>query len=282
MILGKIPATRKNVKHWLGLLDAPDVAAHGLAVEKLRAVDSKEVAQALLRQLHHPDKALRDASLAALLDLKAGHEALFQALLESATSEEAWNLARSLIEAARTWPAAQRAKVFSQACAWHDADDRRADPLWFLLREVDGEAVRQRMEERALALRKKKDFAASLGYWRLLTRDPAVGPELRFQLAATLLKVSNHDPAAAAREADPALHHFSRLLQDPAFDLIGEVRKAKWLEAEDLFYLGFHFAEQQRLARAFGQQVLELVIQRSPKSQLGKNAKHKLKSEGLS
>jgi hypothetical protein len=97
-----------------------------------------------------------------------------------------------------------------------------------------------------------------------------------------LLKVSNHDPAAAAREADPALHHFSRLLQDPAFDLIGEVRKAKWLEAEDLFYLGFHFAEQQRLARAFGQQVLELVIQRSPKSQLGKNAKHKLKSEGLS
>jgi len=32
----------------------------------------------------------------------------------------------------------------------------------------------------------------------------------------------------------------------------------------------------------FGQQVLRLVIQKSPKSQLGKNAKQKLKSEGLS
>ena len=112
--------------------------------------------------------------------------------------------------------------------------------------------------------------------------DPAVGSELRFELAATLLKVSNHDTAAAAREADPALHQFSRLLQDAAFDLFGHVRQAKWLDESDLFYLGFHFAEQQRLGRAFGQQVLRLVIQKSPKSQLGKNAKQKLKSEGLS
>src|SRR5260370_8418718 len=120
-----------------------------------------------------------------------------------------------------------------------------------------------------------------MSYWRLLTRDPGVGSELRFELAATLLKASNHDTAAAAREADPALQQFSRLLQDAAFDLIGAVRKAKWLDEEDLFYLGFHFAEQQRLPRTFGQQVLELVIQRSPKSQLGKNPKQKLKTQGL-
>jgi HEAT repeat protein len=282
MILKKVPATRKNVKRWLHLFEAPDVAAHALAVEKLRQVDSAEVAQALVGQLHHADKALRDIALAALLDLKTGREALFHALLDAATPDTAWALARAQIESARSWPAAQHTKVFTQACVWHDADDRRADALWFLLREVDGETVRQRIEERALALRKKKDFPRSLGYWRLLTRDPAVGTEVRFQLAATLLKVSSHDPAAAAREADPALHQFNRLVQDPAFDLIGEVRKAKWLDETDLFYLGFHFAEQPRLARTFGQQVLELVITRSPKSQLGKNAKHKLKSEGLS
>jgi HEAT repeat protein len=281
MLLKKVPATRKNVKHWLGLFDAPDVAAHSLAVEKLREVDSPEVAQALLKQLHHADKALRDSALATLLQLQAGREALFEALLEAASPDEAWQLARAQTEAAQTWPAARRVKLFTQACAWHDSEDRRAEPLWFLLREIDGEAVRERIEERALALRKKKDFAGSLGYWRLLTRDPAVGSELRFQLAATLLKVSNHDPAAAAREADPALHQFNRLLQDPAFDLAAEVRKAKWLDEDELFYLGFHFAEQPRLARLFGQAMLELVIQRSPKSTLAKNAKHKLKSEGL-
>ena len=83
MLLQKVPATRKNVKHWLGLFEAPDVAAHLLAVEKVRDVDTAEVAKALLRQLHHPDRGLRDKALAALLQLKAGREALFDALLEA-------------------------------------------------------------------------------------------------------------------------------------------------------------------------------------------------------
>jgi HEAT repeat protein len=282
LLLRKVPASRKNVKHWLGLFAAPDVAAHLLAVEKLCEVDTAQVAAALLDQLHHPDKGLRDAALAALRDLKAGREALYQALLEAETPDAAWTLARAQVEAARRWTAAQRGKVFASACKAQEADDRRADALWFVLREVDAEGLRGQLRERALALRKKQDFAGSLAYWRLLTRDPAVGPELRFELAATALKVSNHDPAAALREADPALHQFSRLLQDAAFDLIGSVRAAKFLEEGDLFYLGFHFAEQPRLAGAFGRAVLELVIERWPKSQAAKNARHKLKSEGLS
>lgn len=281
MILKKVPATRKNVKHWLGLLEAPDVAAHLLAVEKLREVDTPEVAQALLAQLHHADKTLRDSALATLRELDAGRDALFEALLQAAHPDEAWSLARAQTKAAAGWSAAQRDKLFALACRYYEKDDRRADALWFLLREIDGEALRGKLEERALALRKKKDFAGSLAYWRLLTRDPAVGHALRFELAATALKTSSHDTSAVAREADFALHQFSRLLQDATFDLFGHVQKAKWLDEEDLFYLGFHFAEQPRLGAEFGKKVLELLIQRSPRSQLGKNARQKLKSSGL-
>jgi len=281
MLLKKVPASRKNVKHWLGLFNAPDVAAHLLAVEKLGKVDNAEVAQALLKQLHHADKGLRDNALAALRDLKAGRDGLFAALLEAGTSDEAWTLARAQVQATHQWSAAQQLKVFAQACTAHESDDRRADALWFLLREIDGDKLRRQLEVRALALRKKKNFSASLAYWRLLTRDPAVGPETRFELAATMLKLSNHDASASAREADLALHQFSRLLQDPAFELIRHLRVAKWLAESDLFYLGFHFAEQPRLAREFGRQVLALVIERWPKSPLAKNAKQKLKSEGL-
>jgi HEAT repeat protein len=281
MLLQKVPAARKNAKGWLALFDAPDVAAHALAIEKLGEIDTPVVAQALLRQLHHPDKVLREKAQLALANLKIGRGELLEALLKAQTPDEAWTLARAQVNIAREWPPAHRTKVFSKACAWHDSEDRRADALWFLLREADGEDVRERIEERALALRKKKDFAGSLNYWRLLTRDPAVGAPWRFELAATLLKTSSHDPAAAAREGDPALHQFNWLLQDTSFDLIEHVRKASWLETEDLYYLGFHFSEQPRWARSFGQQVLELVIKGSPKSQLAKNARHKLKSEGL-
>jgi HEAT repeat protein len=280
MLLKKVPAAKKNVGHWLALFEAPDVAAHQLAVEKLREVDAPEVAKALIRQLQHPDQGLREAALGALIELKAGREALFDGLLAAANADEAWMLARAQVRAAAQWSSAQRAACFVAACKAHDADDRRADPHWFVLRETDTAWLRDQQIQKATALRKKKDFAGSLRYWRLVTRDPAVGPELRFELAATALKTSSHDTAAAAREADFALHQFSRMLLDSDFDVIGHIRKAKWLEESDLFYLGFHFAEQPRHAGDFGRQVLELVMQRWPKSQAAKSARHKLKSEG--
>jgi HEAT repeat protein len=281
MLLKKAPPTKKNVRQWLGLFAAPDVAAHLLAVEKLREVDTPAVAEALIRQLQHPDKGLRESALAALSELKSGRQALYDALLAASSADQAWALARAQPGIAEKWTSDQTAAVFSLASKYFEADDRRADALWFLLRETNADALRDNLVEQALALRKKKKHAESFAYWRLLTRDPAVGPDLRFELAATALNVSNHDPAATAREGDTALLQFSRLLQDADFDLFGHLKKAKWLEAEDLFYLGFHFAGQPRLAGAFGRQVLELVIERWPKTTEGKNAKHKLKSEGL-
>jgi HEAT repeat protein len=281
LILKNVPVGRKNVKHWLELLDAPDVAARRLAVEKLRDVATAEVASALAVQLRHTDRALRDDALAALRVSPAGRQALLDLLLEAPTVEEAWSLARAQAPSARELPAAERSRLFAQACRYQDQDDRRAEPFWFLLRETDHDWTRDKIEERALALRKKKDYAGTLAYLRLLTRDPACGEDIRFELAATGLKESNHDMTAQARQNDHALNQFARLLQNVAFDVIGRIGKAKWLDGEDLFYLGFHFAEQTHHAREFGGQVLELLIKRSPRSELAKNARRKLKSEGL-
>ncbi len=279
LLLKKVPAGKKTLKHWLALLEAPDVAARRLGVEKLRDVPTAEAARALAGQLGHPDRALRDEILAALRASPAGRQALLDRLLEAENPEGAWPLARGL--AGTELPAADRSRLFAQACRYQDDDDRRADPLWFLLRELDHAWVRDQIEERALALRKKRAYAGSLAYFRLLTRDPACGAEVRFEQAATALKESQHDLSAVTRAADPALGQFTRLLQDASFDVVGRIARAKWLGAEDLFYLGFHFVEQTHHAREFGQQVLELLVKRSPRTELAKNARRKLKSEGL-
>ncbi|MBI1832728.1 MAG: HEAT repeat domain-containing protein, partial [Planctomycetes bacterium] len=47
MMLKKIPATAKNSKHWIKLLDAPAVATRRFAVEKLHGVENADVAKAL-------------------------------------------------------------------------------------------------------------------------------------------------------------------------------------------------------------------------------------------
>jgi hypothetical protein len=281
MILKNLPVTAKNSKHWLRLMEAPDVATRRFALERLRGVESADVAAAFVAQLRHPDRGLREEALAALRSFTAGRQALLEQLPQSSTADDAWFLARALAPAARELTEAQQQQLFKQACALHEQDDRRAAALWFLLREGNAAATRDRVEEKAAALRKKKNYAAALSYYRLLAQDPACSEDTRFELAATGLKLSEHDLAAEARAADPTLNHFARLLQDAGFDIIGRLAKAKWLDPEDLFYLGFHFAEQTHRARDFGRQVLEMVVERSAKSEVSKQAKRKLKSEAL-
>ncbi len=281
MILKQVPVTAKNARAWLPLVHAPDVATRRFAVEKLGDLDSPPIARALAEQLHHPDRALRDEARAALGQTKSGRQALLEALLRAADADEAWFQARAQAGHARELKAPQRARLFKAACAHWDVEDRRAEAIFFLLRESDAEATRDQIEERALALRQKKDYARAVAYLRLLARDPACPAQTRFELAATGLKIADHDLAPEARANEPSLAQLARLLQDGSFDVLGNVKKARWLGPEDLFYLGFHFAEQNRREKDFGGDVLKLVIERSPRSTLAKDAKRKLKREGL-
>jgi HEAT repeat protein len=281
MILKALPVSTRGVKDWLPLLDAPDTAARRLAVEKLAEVDTPEVAEALVRQIGHRDAAFRGEVLGCLTRLESGRAALAKALLAAGTADEVWALARAQTPFVRQYAPEVHKKLFSQASAYLDAGDRRAEPLLFLLREADGRWLRDQLEERAIALRKKKAYAEALVYLRLLAREPACGEEMRFELAGCALKVSTHDLAAEARAADPALQQFARLVHNPETPPLERVKQAKWLDPEDLFYLGFHFVEGERGERDFGGQVLRLLLQRSPRSKLARDAKSKLRSAGL-
>jgi HEAT repeat protein len=281
MILKAAPVSGKNLKDWLPLFAAPDVAVRRFAIERLGGQDTADVAAALVSQLKHPDRGLQELALAALSRLKHGREALAGALLQAEQVDAAWTLARAQTGMARDYPGALRTKIFARASAYLETDDRRADALLFLLRESDAKDLRDRLAERALTLRKKKDYAKALTYLRLLGRDPAIGEGLRFELAACGLKVSPKDLAADARAADPAIQQFSRLVHSHETDPLDYVKKAAWLAPEDLFYLGFHFAEGAGPEREFGGGLLKLVVKKSAKSQMGKGARAKLRSAGL-
>jgi hypothetical protein len=188
MILKKVAVSAKNSKHWLKLLEAPDVATRRFAVEKLQGVENAEVARAMLVQLRHPDRTLREETLKALLGYAAGRTAILEELLEATEVDRAWFLARALAPSARELSSAQRTQVFERAAKYHDADDRRAGVLLFLLREMDHAWTRDQLEAKAQERRKKKKYAEAISYYRLLTQDPACGEEIRFELAATGLK----------------------------------------------------------------------------------------------
>jgi hypothetical protein len=281
MLLRGVAVNDRQLADWMALFDAADVAGRRLALEKLGDRDTADVAAALLRQLKHPDRPLRDDALTRLGRLAAGRAALAQALLEADSPDAAWTLARTQERFVGDYDAALRQRVFGHACELLEAGDRRADPLLHLLRLADAQALRDRLEERALALRKKKQYGKALRYLWLLTRDPACGAPLRLEAAACALKESSRDLSAAARAADPALQQLARLVDSYEAETLAFVAKAKWLEPEELYFLGFHFAEKERAEKKFGGELLRLVAQRSPRSKLAKDAKSKLRGEGL-
>ncbi len=282
MMLQAATVRPQTAAEWLTLLDAPDAAVRRLGLDKVGDLDTPAVAAALLRQVDHPDPGLRREALARLTRLDQGRKALLAELGAAESVDRIWVLARALAPFAREQGQKLVGPLLPRAQAYVEAGDRRADPLLFLLREADAEGLRDSLYERAIALRKKKSYDKALAYLRLLGRDPSCGPAIRLELAACALKVSQHDLAAEARGQDLALQQFAGLVHSGAEELLPFVEKAKWLEPEDLFYLGFHFAEQpQRQEREFGGKVLELVVRRSPRGKLAKDAKSKLKREGL-
>ncbi len=281
MMLKNMPAPERAATEWLPLFHAPDSAVRQFAIDKLGDRDRPEIAAALMGQLDHHDRKLHDQALACLGKLKLGRKALGQALLKADTPDRAWLLARAQAPLAREYAPALRDQVFSQACRYLEQGDRRGDALLFLLREADAEKLHNRLEEKAQAVRKKKAYDTALAYLRQLTKDPACGVALRLEAAGCGLKISPHDLAADARHADPALQQFARLLSNYEPEVTAFVEKTKWLEPEDHFYLGFHFAEQNGPPQKFGGHVLGLLVKRSPKSKLAKDARRKLRSEGL-
>jgi hypothetical protein len=281
LMLRGLPVTDRSAVDWLPLLDAPDVAVRRVALEKIGDRDTAAVAAALLTQLGHPDTELRGEALARLARLSYGRSVLTRALLEAATPDQAWVLARAQAPFVKGYPPPWRAELFGKACAALEGGDRRAEPFLFLLREADASETRDRLEQRALHLRKKKDWAAALMYLRYLGRDPASGLAVRLELAGCGLKVSSHDLAGLARAKDPALQQFARLVGAHPAELLEYLGKAKWLDPDDLLYLGFHFAEKEGPERRFASQVLHLVLKRAPRTKAAQSARSKLRSAGL-
>jgi HEAT repeat protein len=281
LILRTLPVTSALLPAWLTLLEAPDVAVRRLGMEKVGDHDRPEIAAALVKQLTHRDRGVRDDALARLGRFDHGRRALVEALLEAESPDHAWLLARAQEPFIRDFVPALRKRLLDRACVYLEKGDRTADALLSVLRTADAAGLREALEERGLALRKKKKYETAMFFLRLLGRDPACGAPIRMELAACGLKLSAHDLNAEARTADPCLNSFANLVHSLPAELAEFLRKAKWLEPADLFYLGFHFAEKEKEEKQLGGQMLKLVIDRAKSSKIGKDAKNKLRNEGL-
>jgi hypothetical protein len=280
MLLDKLPFSPKQLDDWLDLLDAPDLAPRRFALGKVAGIDTAEVANKLVEQIKHSDRKYRGDVLAKLAGLSKGRKALAKPLREAASAEEAWDLARVVAPFAKGDPKTWGDELFATLSKHLEANDKRVDPLLFVLREAGPAELRDRLEAKAAGFKKKEDFERAMIYYKGAARDPASGQSIRLGLATVGLKLSSKGLEAESRAHDAALHHFSDLIRQDEPAAYKEVETTKWLGADELYYLGFHFIEHSGVMGEFGSKVLKLLLKRFPKNKLAASAKSKLKTFG--
>ncbi|MFO0937786.1 MAG: HEAT repeat domain-containing protein [Gemmataceae bacterium] len=281
LILEKLPYSSKQLNDWIKLFQAPDVAARRLAVNKLGGENSAAIANGLMAQMTHHDRSLKESARAKLVSTDAGRKAMVDSLIHAENQEDAWALARTAAGSADSFSTKVKQDLLESAGERIESGSHLADPILFLLKEADPTLLRDGLFEKAVELRKKKKYEPALAYLKLLGRDPSAGFAVRFELACVGLKMSKKELGREYRINDACLSQFAHTANADSAETVKLLEKAKWLEPEELFYVGFHFAEDLGKLREFGAECLKICIARSPKGKVAQNAKTKLKTIAL-
>lgn len=273
-ILARAPAARVD---WADLLENPHAAVRSLAVRRLAADDTAAANRQLLALLKHADTDLREVAAGALSGHKGATKLLLDALEEEPDAETAWRLAKILKPHAEAIDAKTFKRFASLAAEDLQGGKPRHEALLYLLRNVNAREADTVVLEAGLAHKKAKRWTAAIECLRRLTNAELFDDEARYALSLCNLKVSPKDINPHVRADDHALRGFQALLRVPAFKLADRLKKDKTVDAAELFYVGFHFAELAGDEKAFGVALLDHVARTAPKSAEGKAAKNKLK-----
>src|SRR6185436_7863540 len=107
---------------------------------------------------------------------------------------------------------------------------------------------------------------------RLLGKTDRATQEDRLDLAVLELKKSVKDTRKETRAGDEALRALGQILQKGGLDVGKALRQDRSVSMDELFYVGFHFAEE---GHALGEELLAEVVKRGGRTKLAKMAKNK-------
>jgi hypothetical protein len=266
----------------------PDVERARFVMEMLGRAKGAEAARLLVKVLATTgDKRRAEIAAASLGAARPGADGapaeirddavgpLAQWILEIGDADRAWLLRTVLRPSAKKVPQAVRQQMLATATKRLAAGDRNWEALIAVVRDADPAEAATALRELATKLRKSNPDKA-LTVLRLLCRSEGAGDDDRYALASAELARGAHDTRPAARAADESLRLLDALIRR-GVDVGASLRKDRSLSLDDLYYVGFHFAEE---GLAVGQELLKTVVERGGRAKVSKMAKSKLSLTG--
>lgn len=259
------------------LLESPHIAVQKFALRKMGDFDSPAVVKTLVQQLNDSDAARRSAAARSLQKIPAARNVLTKELLACDDASKAWAIAQILPTYEGKWKRDMLGEIWQRLQDALEAEDRIYGAYLHFLKNVDAEYAYGQFAARGAQLRKSKKYREAIRFLTPLREFPTFAPDEKFALAIAQLKLHPHDVTAVTARHDPTLDLLADLHRSSAFPVLDALKKEKALEPEDLFYLGFRFAEGGTDIRPLGEDILEFVADRHGRTKVGKSAKNKLK-----
>jgi HEAT repeat protein len=262
---------------WSRLLVSRQAPVRAAAARRLAETESAAADRELIRLLDHEDTEVREIAGNALATRKSALKLLLDTLAGEKDTEAAWRLVRILKPHSGAVDARTCKRFADMAVEELQGGSTRQEALLFFLRNINPGTADGVLQEAGLAHGKAKRWHEAVECLRRLIHTEKFDDETRFALSVYNLKLSPKDISLQRRMEDHALRGFQALLHGRSFKLLDRLKKEKVLDASDLFYVGFHFAETTGDDRLFGEEALRHVAKTWPRSEQGRAAKNKLK-----
>lgn len=257
--------------------DAPrDVAQ--FAILALASLETKASFKALAHLVHHGQPIERAQAAAHAL---AGQAKAVPLMLDVLADRELLGgstrvqLCADVLAKVDSFTKPQAKKFVALTIECIDEGRPGYEALVKVARDKDGEALADALRALVTSLRRRKKTEKAAAVLGLLERGDSATTDDRFRHAVLALGQSRKDTRPQARQRDPALKLFSDILDEGA-DLMRLLKKEKSVDDEARFYLGWHFIEE---GHSVGEELLDDIIARKPRTKLARMAKNKKKLE---
>lgn len=257
------------------LMQSPHGEVQKFALRKMGDFGTPATVRTLVEQLGDPDYRRRDVAAHSLRKIPDARAALIKELLVCADASKAWSLVELLASFEGKWRQDTLNALWKRLQKAIEVDDRIQSAFLHLLKQANAEFAYTQLATNGAHLVKAKKYKEAVASLSPLRDFSVFKPEHQFTLAVAQLKLHAH--TIATQRQHPAVVLLSELYRNSAYPLFEALKKEKSLAPEELFALGFAFAERSGHERNLGTDLLQHVASRFPRNKIGKSAKNKLK-----
>ncbi|HEX9144211.1 MAG TPA: HEAT repeat domain-containing protein, partial [Candidatus Binatia bacterium] len=257
------------------LMQSPYGEMQKFALRKMGDFGTPATVRTLLEQLGDSDYRRRDVAARSLRKIPEARAALIKELLVCEDASKAWSMVELLVSFEGKWRQDTLDALWKRLQKAIEDDDRIQSAFLHLLKQANADFAYAQLSANGARLVKAKKYNEAVGFLTPLKEFADFKPEHQFPLALAQLKLHAH--TVATHRQHPAVVLLSELHRNSAYPLFEALKKEKSLTPEELFALGFTFAERSGDERNLGMDLLQHVASRFPRNKVGKSAKNKLK-----